>query len=145
MTEARRFNASNDDNQPGNEEPIEWINYRLKMKEDSAFTFDFQRISYKEDAGSHDGEVFYLFNDEDNQGASIWITPHPEALFEVNVTDGQRLGNALLRALNESDLSVYDIVDRTNMSNGGKLLVKKADLKNGHWAWRWEVRLNKAN
>jgi len=142
MTEQRRFTNSNDDETTYEDEPITWVNYRIDMKEDDGFQMDFDRASYKSDAGSHNGECFFLFNDTQNTGISVWITQHPESLYPVGVTDGQRLGNAVLRALKEKDLGVHEMIDRVNMCEGGSLIVRKATLSNGHWAWRWEVKLN---
>ena len=124
---------------------LEFISYRAIMKEEGKFAFTFDRVSYNDEAGSSGtGEVVTLVNIEDSEAAAVWITPYPDAQFEVNVTDGERLVKALIRAFHEhlpvGSVDVESIIAVANNENGGSLTVEKVKMDNGHDAWRWSVK-----
>ena len=114
------------------------------MRDDSKFTFAFDRVTYNDEAGATgDGEVVTLIDTGSATAVSVWVTPYPEALFEVNVTDGERLINALIRAWSniiEGDtITAESVAAVASNENGGTLLVAKAKMESGHDAWRWTV------
>lgn len=124
---------------------LEFISYRAIMKEEGKFTFTFDRVSYNDEAGSSGtGEVVTLVNIDQSKAAAVWITPYPDAQFEVNVTDGERLVKALIRAFHEhlpvGSVDVESIIAVANNENGGSLTVEKVKMDNGHDAWRWSVK-----
>ena len=116
------------------------------MRDDSKFTFAFDRVTYNDEAGATgDGEVVTLIDTGSATAVSVWVTPYPEALFEVAVTDGTRLINALIRAWSEElkgtkDFGADTVAAVASNENGGTLLVAKATLDSGHDAWRWSVK-----
>ena len=129
-----------------NEAPeLSFVAYREKMKEDEKLTFNFDRMAYNDKAGkTGEGEVVTLINTATAEAIAVWVTQHPEALFEQEVTDGQRLINALIRAFEENlsglDAVVGDALAAiVNNENGGALPVQKVELDSGFKAWRWTV------
>ena len=124
---------------------LEFISYRAIMKEEGKFAFSFDRVSYNDEAGSAGtGEVVTLVSIDNSQACAVWITPYPDAQFEVNVTDGERLVKALIRAFHEhlpvGSVDVESIIAVANNENGGTLTVEKVKMDNGHDAWRWSVK-----
>ena len=121
------------------------MSYRQIMKDDNEFSFTFQRVTYNDEAGSEGtGEVVTLINLDDSQAVSVWITPYPDAQFEVNVTDGTRLINALIRAWSKElkgtqDFGADTVAAVASNENGGSLVVEKVKMDNGFDAWRWTV------
>lgn len=114
------------------------------MKNEGAFSFTFHRVSHNDEAGgSGDGEVVTLINLDDSQAVSVWVSAYPDAQFEVNVTDGERLVNALIRAfrdaLPEGKVTADAVAVVASNENGGSLTVEKVKMDNGHDAWRWSV------
>ena len=77
------------------------------------------------------------------KAVSVWVSPYPDALFEVSVTDGERLIKALIRAWSDTipgdSITAEEIAVVASNENGGTLLVAKAKMDNGYDAWRWTV------
>lgn len=123
---------------------LEWVRYRDIMKEQGEFSFTFHRVSHNDEAGSDgSGEVVTLINLDDSKAISVWVSAYPDAQFEVKVTDGERLVNALIRAYNdalpEGNVTADDVAVVASNDGGGKLSVEKVKMENGFDAWRWSV------
>ena len=136
------YNVKTNDNDAPD---LEFIQYRTLMRDDGKFTFAFDRVTYNDEAGSTgEGEVVTLIDTASATAVSVWVTPYPEALFEVAVTDGTRLITALIRAWSEElkgtkDFGADTVAAIASNENGGTLVVAKATLESGHDAWRWTV------
>jgi hypothetical protein len=123
---------------------LEWVRYREIMKDEGQFSFTFHRVSHNDEAGNDgSGEVVTLINLDDSQAISVWVSAYPDAQFEVKVTDGERLVNALIRAysdaLPEGKVTADDVAVIASNDGGGKLTVEKVKMENGFDAWRWSV------
>ena len=124
---------------------LEFISYRAQMKEEGSFTFTFDRVSHNDEAGSSgEGEVVTLVNVAESQAVSDWVSPYPDAQFEVKHTDGDRLLKAIIRAfkkhLPEGEIDADGIVAVANNEGGGTLTVEKVTMDNGPDAGRWTVK-----
>lgn len=126
---------------------LEFIPYRHEMKDKGEFNFTFNRVSYNDEAGADGkGEVVTLVNSDTSQAVSVWVSEYPDAEFKVNMTDGARLVNALIRAY--GDMLTGDKIDGHALAviasneNGGSLTVSKEEMDNGHLAWRWVVSIS---
>ena len=133
-------------NKHDNEERPElgFIQYRTVMKEEGKFSFTFDRVSYNDEAGSSgEGEVVTLVNTATADAVAVWVSPFPDALFEVKTTDGERLINALIRAygnhISSDTITADSVAAVASNENGGTLLVAKVTMDSGHDAWRWTV------
>ena len=114
------------------------------MKDEGEFSFTFHRVSHNDEAGNDgSGEVVTLINLDDSQAISVWVSAYPDAQFEVKVTDGERLVNALIRAysdaLPEGKVTADDVAVVASNDGGGELTVEKVKMENGFDAWRWSV------
>jgi len=118
---------------------LEFVSLREQMKENEGATFSFDRVRMTDDAGAEgNGEVITLINTTEGKAAAVWITPYPDAQFEVDPeqTDGARLGRALARHFG-SGLEKGDLITKAN-EEGGTLVVSKNDYGES-WAWLWQV------
>ena len=117
---------------------LEFVSLREQMKETDGASFSFDRVRMSSDAGSRgEGEVITLINTAASQAAAVWVTPYPDAKFEVapDQTDGARLGRALARCFPGEDNA--ETLTKANEA-GGTLTVRKNDFGES-WAWLWEV------
>ena len=122
------------------DEDLEFINLRSEMKENEKASFVFTNVSWTDKAGSEDnGEVITLIDSNTSTATSVWVTPYPDAKFEVSPeqTDGARLGRALARAFDkDGKMSKEDVIASANASGG---ILNKNDYGDS-WAWLWEVK-----
>lgn len=123
------------------DEDLEFINLRNVMKEEGEASFVFTNVSWTDKAGSEDnGEVITLIDSNTSTATSVWVTPYPDAKFEVSPeqTDGARLGRALARTFDkDGEMSKSDVIAAAN-ATGGKLSVTKNEYGDS-WAWLWQV------
>ena len=117
---------------------LEFVSLREQMKETDGASFSFDRVRMSSDAGSSgEGEVITLIHTGDSKATAVWVTPYPDAKFEVaaDQTDGARLGRALARCFPGEDNA--ETLAKANEA-GGTLTVRKNDFGES-WAWLWEV------
>ena len=120
---------------------LQFVSLREQMKNDGGASFTFDRVRMSNNAGSTgEGQVITLIHTGDAIATAVWVTPYPDAKFEVapDQTDGARLGRALARCF--PGASNDETLAKANEA-GGTLTVRKNEYGDS-WAWLWEVTKN---
>ena len=120
---------------------LQFVTLREQMKNDGGASFTFDRVRMSNNAGSTgEGQVITLIHTGDAIATAVWVTPYPDAKFEVapDQTDGARLGRALARCFPGADND--ETLAKANEA-GGTLTVRKNEYGDS-WAWLWEVTKN---
>ena len=120
---------------------LQFVSLREQMKNDGGASFTFDRVRMSNNAGSTgEGQVITLIHTGDAIATAVWVTPYPDAKFEVapDQTDGARLGRALARCF--PGASNDETLAKANEA-GGTLTVRKNEFGDS-WAWLWEVTKN---
>ena len=120
---------------------LQFVSLREQMKSDGGASFAFDRVRMSNSAGSTgEGQVITLIHTGDAIATAVWVTPYPDAKFEVaaDQTDGARLGRALARCFPGANND--ETLAKANEA-GGTLTVRKNEFGDS-WAWLWEVTQN---
>ncbi len=90
-----QFELTNTQPEDQNDNPIEWVKWYEGTKEKGdTFTMNVDRISFKDDSQP----VFFVIDEANNQGTSVFAAHHPNATFTDATPHGIRLANAIGRA-----------------------------------------------
>jgi len=102
-------------NEPKNEQnPTTWLKWYDGLDETNPFTYQPSKVVFKEAPNP----VFFLFNEEDNTGVSLYCEHSPNAKFTDSTPDGIRFVNAVARAFKlKGDVDSDAIVDALNGSS----------------------------
>jgi len=121
---------------------LEFFSIREQLKKDKKLIYEFNKLTYKDNAGkSEDLECFTLINDVALTASTVYVTPHAESLFPDSKTDGVRLGQALVRALKPGkEASGSLLCELMDEKGGATLQISKVDLKDNKWAWNWNIK-----
>ena len=122
---------------------LEFVSVRELLKKDKKVRFEFNKLSFKDNAGKDENkECFTLINDNKLLATTIYVTPYEESLFPESKTDGMRLGEALVRALKpkEKEITGHLLVELANKHEKGVLQISKVDLEENKWAWNWVIK-----
>lgn len=94
------------------ESPIQWVNW-YEYGEDDSFEIVVSRVSFKDEGQP----VFYLVDEEQSVGTSVYAAHHPNAKFTDATPHGVRLANAIGRAYGlTGSVDVSALVDAVNES-----------------------------
>lgn len=105
-----QFNLSNKQPENKNEKPVEWVRWYESVNNDEVFTITADRISFKDE-----NNAFYIIDEENNVGTSVFAAHHPNAKFTDATPHGVRLANAIGRAFGiEGSVEASDLVDAVN-------------------------------
>ena len=99
-----------------NETPTTWIKWYDEVKEHGSFEISVSRATFKE---GEDQSVFYLIDEENNQGISVFCNHHPNAKFTDSTPHGVRLANAIGRSVDlEGSVGGVELADVLTDLNG---------------------------
>ena len=102
--------------------PVEWQKWYEGVNADGEYTIKADRISFK----SEDQPVFFIVNETDNVGTSVFCAHHPNAQFTDATPHGIRLANAIGRAFAlEGEVSAEDLCSAVNNASDVVVSVKK--------------------
>ena len=95
--------------------PVEWVKWYEGVKsEGDTFSIKADRISFKND----EQPVFFIVDESDNKGISVFCAHHPNATFTDATPHGIRLANAIGRAFNiEGNVEASDLCEAVNNAN----------------------------
>ncbi len=94
------------------ESPIQWVNW-YEYGDNDSFEIVVSRISFKDEGQP----VFYLVDEEQSVGTSVYAAHHPNAKFTDATPHGVRLANAIGRAYGlTGSVDVSALVDAVNES-----------------------------
>ena len=94
-----------------NENPIEWVRWYESTNNGEKFTIHTSSISFKDEGQP----VFYLIDEAENIGTSVYAAHHPNAKFTDATPHGIRLANAIGRAFGiEGSVEASDLVEAVN-------------------------------
>ena len=108
-----------------NENPITWVKWYDGVKAvGDVFTIKADRISFKEESQP----VFFVIDEEANEGISVFAAHHPNATFTDATPHGIRLANAIGRAFDlDGKVGSEDLCDAVNNHDGTTIEVKKTE------------------
>lgn len=103
-----KFELTNTKPNLENEKPVEWV----KWYGEESFQITTDRISFKD----NDQPVFFLIDETENIGTSVFAAHHPNAKFTDSTPHGVRLARAIGRAfdLGEVETTAQDLCDLMN-------------------------------
>jgi hypothetical protein len=106
-----QFELANKQPAEENETPITWVKWYEGTKEEgSSFTIRADRVSFKDD-----NNAFYIVDQDENKGISVFAAHHPNATFTDATPHGVRLANAIGRHYEiEGSTSAQDLCDLIN-------------------------------
>ena len=88
-----KFELTNNEANNQEENPIEWIKWFEPLNADGVFSMNADRVSFKEESQP----VFFVINESENVGTSVFCAHHPNAKFTDATPHGVRLANAIGR------------------------------------------------
>ena len=117
------------------ENPIQWVKWYEGVKAvGDVFTIKADRVSFK----SENQPVFFVIDEEANEGISVFAAHHPNSTFTYATPHGIRLANAIGRAFNLSGkVESSDLVDAINGHDNTTVRVEKTEK-----GVLWTVLLN---
>jgi len=105
-----QFNLSNKQPENKNEKPVEWVRWYESVNNDEVFTITADRISFKDE-----NNAFYIIDEENNVGTSVFAAHHPNAKFTDATPHGIRLANAIGRCFDlEGDITAQELCEAMN-------------------------------
>ena len=94
-----QFELTNTQPDDQDDQPIEWVKWYDGVKEKGdTFTMNVDRISFKDE----NQPVFFVIDETNNQGTSVFAAHHPKATFTDATPHGVRLANAIGRCFDLS-------------------------------------------
>ena len=120
-----KFEITKNEARSEDETPIEWVKWFEGVNTDGSFEMTVHRLSFKE---NNDQPVFYMIDEESNQGTSVFAAHHPNAKFTDATPHGVRLANAIGRFFNiEGEFTADHLVDLFNAQAPSTVRVEKTD------------------
>jgi len=103
------------------EKEIEWFKWSTRLSEEGSCEVQVSKLSFNEERS-----VFYLIDQENETGTSVFCTNHPDSKFQ-STPHGVRLANAIGRAYAlEGEVDAETLCE--SVSNGGATVrVEKTD------------------
>ncbi len=125
-----KFELTNTKQETENENPIEWVRWYETTNKGEAFSITTHSISFKNEAQP----VFYLIDEVQNIGTSVYAAHHPNAKFTDATPHGVRLANAIGRAFGiEGSIEASDLVDAVNAEKKPVIVVVEKTDKGVLW------------
>ena len=130
-----QFELTDTKHDNNDENPIQWVKWYEGVKAvGDVFTIKADRVSFK----SENQPVFFVIDEEANEGISVFAAHHPNATFTDATPHGIRLANAIGRAFDLSgSVEASDLVDAINGHEDTTIRVEKTEK-----GVLWTVLLN---
>ena len=115
-------------NKPDEEQdqPIVWQKWYEGVNEEGSFSINADRMTFK----NEEQPVFFIVDEENNVGTSVFASHHPKATFTDATPHGIRLANAIGRAFDlDGTVSGSDLCQVVN--DNEKVVVKVEKTKKG--------------
>ena len=108
-----------------NENPVVWVKWYDGVKAvGDTFTIKADRLSFKEE----NQPVFFVIDEEANEGISVFAAHHPNATFTDATPHGVRLANAIGRAFDlTGNIEASDLCDAINNHENATIEVSKTE------------------
>lgn len=107
-----KFELTETKHENKDESPITWVKWYDGVKAvGDVFTIKADRVSFKEE----NQPVFFVIDEEANEGISVFAAHHPNATFTDATPHGVRLANAIGRAFKlTGDVEASDLCEAVN-------------------------------
>ena len=136
LTEVNKMKFKIPKTEPKNDQPeTTWVKWYDGLSADSPFTFEATRVVFKESPSP----VFYIFNEDENTGFSLYCEHAENAKFKDATPEGVRFVNAVARAAKLSgEVSGEMIADAINTLDGVAASITCTKTEKGRL---WSVNL----
>tara|TARA_R110002110_G_scaffold205186_1_gene417489 strand:- start:11142 stop:11552 length:411 start_codon:yes stop_codon:yes gene_type:complete len=111
--------------QPEDQTVTQWVKWYDNVKNvGDRFTIKADKVIFKEDSQP----VFFVIDEESNQGISVFAEHHPNAQFTDATPHGIRFANAILRAFSiTGSVSAEELCEYINEHDDSTVVIEKTE------------------